>query len=95
MFWVPRYRSLQSCVSSALNALNKDEKFYRDIKVDGAYGPTTHTRLQNFLGRKNVSLLVKSLNILQGAFYFKLVKEKPSLEAFIEGWILNRIEIKQ
>ena len=82
-------------LQTALNALNRDKELYQDLKVDGAYGDSTATALALFRAKEGCTaenLLVKVLNILQGAHYLKIMKDDPSQERFARGW-LKRVEI--
>lgn len=77
-----------------LNALNREQKNYQDIKVDGHIGPMTITALQVFIawrGREGEHVLVEALNCSQGAYYLNITEERPQNEDFIYGWIKNRV----
>lgn len=77
-----------------LNALNNREKLYDDIRVDGDFGPITLKTLKRLLevrGAKGEIVLVRGLNCLQGAFYVSLSERRQKDEAFLYGWLLNRI----
>jgi len=77
-----------------LNALNNEGKNYPDIKADGKVGPATIGTLRKFLTmrREGESVLVKALNCLQGGFYISLAERRQKDEAFLYGWLLNRID---
>ncbi len=36
---------------------------------------------------------LRALNALQGAFYVELAERRAKDEAFVYGWLLNRVEI--
>lgn len=77
-----------------LNALNREQKNYRDITVDGHIGPMTIAALQVFIawrGREGEHVLVEALNCSQGAYYLSITEERPQNEDFIYGWIKNRV----
>jgi len=77
-----------------LNALNREQKNYHDIKVDGHIGPMTITALQVFIawrGREGEHVLVEALNCSQGAYYLNITEERPQNEDFVYGWIKNRV----
>ncbi|WES69217.1 glycoside hydrolase family 108 protein [Superficieibacter sp. HKU1] len=77
-----------------LNALNREQKNYQDIKVDGHIGPMTIAALQVFIawrGREGEHVLVEALNCSQGAYYLNITEERPQNEDFIYGWIKNRV----
>lgn len=80
----------------ALNALNNEQKLYSDVTEDGIVGTSTIIALQSFLkarGSPGVLVLVRALNCLQGARYFEIAVARPKDEAFIFGWLLNRVAV--
>lgn len=82
---------LQRC----LNALNDCQKHYPDIKVDGAIGAKTIDIFYKYLkarGPKAESIMLKALNVLQGAFYIELCEKREKDEKFLVGWLLNRVK---
>lgn len=81
-------------VQDALNLLNREGKDYADLKVDGNIGPATLAALAAFLakrGKDGEAVLLKVLNIMQGARYIEITRTRPTNEAFFFGWIANRI----
>ena len=78
----------------ALNALNRNGSDYPDIRLDRKVGPETLGALDAFLcrrGRGGEDVLRKAIEALQGAHYIRLAETHPSQEAFLYGWIANRI----
>lgn len=78
----------------ALNALNRGARDYADIAVDGLIGPATLGALDGFLkqrGRSGETVLLKALEALQGERYLRLAETRPANEAFLYGWLANRI----
>jgi len=78
----------------ALNALNRNQRDFADLAVDRRIGPVTLNALRAFLhkrGRSGESVLIKAVEALQGAHYLRLAEAKPSQEAFVYGWLHNRI----
>jgi lysozyme family protein len=78
----------------ALNALNRKTRDYADIAVDGAIGPATLAALAGFLrarGPAGETVLLKALEALQGERYLRLAESRPANEAFLYGWLANRI----
>ncbi len=78
----------------ALNALNRGERDYRDILVDQKIGPQTLAALAAFIGRRGTrgeAVLQKAIESLQGARYIKLAETRPANEAFLYGWLANRV----
>ncbi|APL95501.1 hypothetical protein Sj15T_32210 [Sphingobium sp. TA15] len=78
----------------ALNALNRNGRDYPDLKVDQAVGAKTIAALGAFLavrGRAGEKVLLKALEALQGERYLALAESRPANEAFLYGWLANRI----
>lgn len=78
----------------ALNALNRNAQDYADIKVDRQIGLVTLSALQSFLSIRKTNgetVLLKAIEALQGAHYLRLAETRPSQEAFLYGWLANRI----
>lgn len=78
----------------ALNALNRGARDYADIAADGRIGPATLAALDGFLaqrGRTGETVLLKALEALQGERYLRLAESRPANEAFLYGWLANRI----
>lgn len=83
---------LQRC----LNALNRNGQDYPDLVVDGLVGPGTVNALRSFLARRGATgevALMRALNALQGARYIELAEARAKDEAFLLGWLLNRVTI--
>lgn len=81
----------------ALNALNNQGKLYADIAVDGAIGHNTIKALLGLIaarGEENAeTVLLKAVNCLQGTRYIELAEAKQTNEAFLYGWLMNRVEL--
>lgn len=83
---------LQRC----LNALNRQQKDYPDVVVDGVVGPRTVEALGAYLAHRKQhgeKVLLRALNALQGAHYISLAEKRAKDEAFVYGWFLNRVVI--
>lgn len=77
-----------------LNALNREQKDYPDVKVDGLIGNGTASALGQFLkvrGPRGESVVLKALNALQCVRYLEISENNPSQEAFTFGWIDARV----
>lgn len=78
----------------ALNALNRNQKDYADLAVDGAVGANslkavgTYRRVRGTGGER---VLLKAMEALQGERYIALAELRPANEAFLYGWLANRI----
>jgi len=78
----------------ALNALNRNGGDYPDVKVDRMIGPETLRALHAFMAKRGTAgedVLRKAIEALQGAHYVRLAETRPSQEAFLYGWLANRI----
>jgi lysozyme family protein len=79
----------------ALTALNRNTKDYPDLTPDGRIGPTTLAALDTFLALRGRSsgetVLLRALEALQGERYLRLAERRPANEAFLYGWLANRI----
>jgi lysozyme family protein len=78
----------------ALNALNRGASDYPDLVLDAAIGPQTLAALGAFLDRRGAqgeTVLLKAVEALQGERYLRLAEHRPANEAFLYGWLANRI----
>lgn len=77
----------------SLNILNRNQRDYEDIKVDGIFGQNTLKAYLKCVSVRGAKLLFNVLNIYQGKRYIELMEASQVKEKFI-GWF-NRIEIKK
>ena len=78
----------------ALNALNRNQKDYPDLKVDRTIGAKTLAALRAFMalrGKAGEKVLLKAVDALQGERYLALAESRPANEAFLYGWLANRV----
>jgi lysozyme family protein len=79
----------------ALTALNRGGKDFPDLVPDGRIGPATLTALDSFLeargNRGGETVMLRALEALQGERYLRLAEKRPANEAFLYGWLANRI----
>lgn len=79
----------------ALTALNRNGKDYPDLTPDGRIGKQTLHALDAFLftrGRQaGETVLLRALEALQGERYLRLAERRPANEAFLYGWLANRV----
>lgn len=78
----------------SLNALNDQGKHYADLVVDGQIGPGTLKALRSYFKIRpyhGESVLLKALNCLQGARYIELCEKREKNEAFLFGWLDDRV----
>lgn len=78
----------------ALNALNRGAVDYPDLPIDSLIGDRTLAALGAFLklrGGRGETVLLKAMEALQGERYLSLAEHRPANEAFLYGWLANRI----
>jgi len=78
----------------ALTALNRNGKDYPDLVPDGRIGERTLAALDAFLavrGAKAEIVILRAIEALQGERYLRLAERRPANEAFLYGWLANRI----
>jgi lysozyme family protein len=79
----------------ALTALNRGGKDYSDLVPDGRIGERTLAALDSFLNLRGKAsgetVLLRALEALQGERYLRLAERRPANEAFLYGWLANRI----
>ena len=82
-------------IQRALTALNRNGGDYPDLVPDGRIGPRTLAALDAFLELRGKSsgetVLLRALEALQGERYLRLAERRPANEAFLYGWLANRI----
>jgi lysozyme family protein len=79
----------------ALTALNRNGKDYADLVPDGRIGPATLAALDSFFVIRGKAggetVLLRALEALQGERYLRLAERRPANEAFLYGWLANRV----
>jgi len=79
----------------ALTALNRNARDYPDLVPDGRIGAQTLAALDAFFARRGKAsgeaVLLRALEALQGERYLRLAERRPANEAFLYGWLANRI----
>ena len=80
----------------ALTALNRNGKDYPDLVPDGRIGaahpaPRSTPSSSARHGRSGETVLLRALEALQGERYLRLAERRPANEAFLYGWLANRI----
>lgn len=78
----------------ALNALNRGASDYADVAAAGAIDGRVAAALRSFLrvrGAGAQTVLVKALDAIQGERYLALAERRPADEAFLYGWLANRV----
>lgn len=78
----------------ALNALNRGASDYPDLVSGTRIDDVTVAALRAFLARRRPhgeGVLMKALEALQGERYLDLAERRPANEAFLYGWLANRL----
>jgi lysozyme family protein len=79
----------------ALTALNRNGTDYADLTPDGRVGPATLAALDGFFATRGTisgeKVLLRAIEALQGERYLRLAERRPANEAFLYGWLANRI----
>lgn len=85
-------------LQESLNAFNRDYRTppdYPEVVVDGKLGPATISALQRYLSVRGKAqgtvVMVRALNVKQGAFYLSLAANDKTQETFTFGWFANRV----
>lgn len=81
-----------------LNALNREQRDWPDLAVDGAIGARTLHALDTLLATRGAAaeaVLVKAINALQGERYLHLAETRPANEAFLYGWLAQRVDARR
>ncbi|ELY4034529.1 glycoside hydrolase family 108 protein [Cronobacter sakazakii] len=79
-----------------LNVFNRQQTMYSDVVVDGVIGKNTLSALKTYLdkrGKEGESVLVKALNCTQGDYYLEITEKREANEAFIYGWLRERVTL--
>ncbi len=80
-----------------LNVLNRRERDYDDIVVDGAVGPATLGALEAYhdtRGRPGLDVMAAAVNALRMGFLIELAEGRESQEAFSYGWLRRVFELR-
>lgn len=77
-----------------LNAFNRRQRDYANLKVDGDVGPATIRALAAYLkhrGKLGEMVMIAALNSHQGVRYAEITPEDDQNEDFIFGWFAHRV----
>lgn len=80
-----------------LNVLNREQRDYRDLGVDGIVGGKTLGALQAYRelrGNDGMQVLRHGFDALRTAFLVSLAERAPSQEAFSYGWLRRVFELR-
>lgn len=75
-------------LQEGLNLLNRNQRSWPDLVVDGWVGDKTFSALDRCLrGRDGQVILLKILNTLQAERYLEIMRADPTQERFARGWL--------
>lgn len=80
-------------IQRSVNVLNKNQKIYSDVFVDGFMGPQTLNAIEQCLEYSkrytsdNSFFLLAVISTFQASHYLKFALEHPNQEVFMYGWI--------
>ena len=75
-------------LQNGLNLLNRNQKNYADMVVDGWLGQGTLKILSKYLQLdNNARVLLKMMNIQQGARYIGIMENNSTQERYARGWL--------
>jgi lysozyme family protein len=83
-----------SFLQRALNALNRGSADYPDLVPGTRIDDATVAALEAFIAKRaphGERVLIKALEALQGERYLDLAERRPANEAFLYGWLANRL----
>ena len=82
-------------LQKALNLLNRNEKSWPDLKVDGWAGNATLNGLisADHLPRGRERLMI-AVNAYQAKFLIEIAENDPTQEEFVGGWLLHRVQMQ-
>jgi lysozyme family protein len=78
----------------ALNALNRGATDFADIATAGVIDDAVVAATRAFIAKRGAAgetVLLKAIEALQGERYVRLAETRPANEAFLYGWLANRI----
>lgn len=82
-------------LQEALNLLNMNEQKWKDLEIDGRFGPNTFKAVEACLsGWRGERYLYRYLNMLQGEHYIEIMRKRPSQEVFARGWT-ERVDFRE
>lgn len=83
-------RWIQEC----LNGLNRRGKDWPDLTIDGVFGTTSISalnQLKAMRGDEGMTVLLRLLVALRGVEYLRDVEARPISEDFLYGWVRARV----
>lgn len=82
-------------LQTALNISNRRQKWWADIRIDGALGPATlQTIDQAFSQPQRRWLVLQLIECQQERHYFEMALRDEAQEEFLLGWFSKRIQFR-
>ena len=78
----------------SLNVLNRQQRDWPDVAVEGCIGAATLAAVTILCDRRGAAgerVLRRALNALQGARYIEIAEQRPAQQAFVFGWLSERV----
>jgi lysozyme family protein len=78
----------------ALNALNRNGRDYSDLPATGLVDMALADALRSYIarrGRLGEDVLLRAIEGLQAERYLRIAEKRPAHEAFVYGWLANRV----
>lgn len=88
LMWKP---TVATILQRSLNALNRQQKDYPNVPVDGVIGPLTLGALSSYLDIDTEDLLLIIMNGLQLARHIEIMEKDETQEKYTRGYIRNRV----
>jgi len=82
-------------LQQTLNYLNRNQKLFSDLIVDGKIGPSTLRAVDIILRESEEELMFKIMNVLQGMHYLEYMDKDPKQEKYARGWFKRVTFIKE
>lgn len=86
-------RTAAKFLQRALNIMNRQQKTWPDIEVDGHVGRQTISVLLRAIGSSGAADVLRFVVLIRASRYIRIVERKESQERFVRGW-LNRLHIR-
>ena len=81
-----------SFLQRSLNALNRAQRSFPNLVVDGRFGRRTADALNIILHHGEAGILWKMLNVLQGNHYLEYMAQSEEQERYARGWFTRVFE---
>lgn len=80
-------------LQKSLNLLNRNQKLYKDLLIDGKIGDITLGATHQLLKYDKPSTLIILMNCYQAGHYIDLTERNPVQEHNLRGWLNKRVDI--